>query len=155
MNIAMKADPWEQTLLLLMGLSGAGDRSNEVRSGDLSKRKLDGTGAAFSVDSVSGALRRKAVVTPIERISDSSVLVSWHDSTSCHYNEQTWVSGFARVTGVCALSGASIRSGAAIYRPGRRAYGYPANAEAMILAEAMRNALGNQDATNSTFTSRK
>jgi hypothetical protein len=74
----------------------------------------------------------------VERVSDSCVLISWCDPTSCHYGEQTWILRTARSSGTCALSGMCIRRGDEVFRPAQRSRFLPANASAMILAESMR-----------------
>jgi hypothetical protein len=74
----------------------------------------------------------------VERVSDSCVLISWCDPTSCHYGEQTWILRTARSSGTCALSGMCIRRGDEVFRPAQRTRFLPANASAMILAETMR-----------------
>jgi hypothetical protein len=80
-----------------------------------------------------------AVVTVVERLSSTTVLVSWRDPTSCHYAEQTWRSGVARRQGLCALSGYPIQRGDSIYRPRSSGAEPPVNADAMILDVAIRD----------------
>ncbi|CAB3789404.1 DUF3331 domain-containing protein [Pararobbsia alpina] len=82
-----------------------------------------------------------AVITVVERQSSSTVLVSWRDSTFCHYVEQTWRLGVARCEGICALSGSPIRLGDSIYRPRSGGAEQPINANAMILDAAIRASL--------------
>ena len=72
----------------------------------------------------------------IERLSATSVAVSWQDATRCRYDEQVWISCRARLKGRCALSGEPIRRDDAIYKPRVRA-AMPANAAAMILASVI------------------
>ncbi|WP_256701887.1 DUF3331 domain-containing protein [Burkholderia sp. SRS-W-2-2016] len=76
-------------------------------------------------------------VTVDERLADYSFALSWSDSTRCHYREQVWKRALAKKAGICALSGASIRKGDAVFRPEDRRYRDPLNAGAMILAASL------------------
>ncbi|WP_250475052.1 DUF3331 domain-containing protein [Caballeronia sp. GAFFF1] len=68
-------------------------------------------------------------------LAERAVIVSWHDSTSCHYDYQKWFKAKARKTGICALSGREIHRGAYVFRPSQAHR--PVNSESMILASAV------------------
>ncbi|GBH27444.1 DUF3331 domain-containing protein [Burkholderia vietnamiensis] len=85
----------------------------------------------------SGDARRRSAIIAAERQTDSSVLVSWSDSTHCRYDEQRWISAKARSRGRCALTGLPIATGDAIYKPQWRGAKRPANCREMILAAAL------------------
>jgi Domain of unknown function (DUF3331) len=76
------------------------------------------------------------IVTASCRLSEVTISVSWHDPTSCRYDDQTWRLGIARYDGRCALTGLPIYEGGKVYRPIplRPA---PSNSNAMILAVAV------------------
>jgi len=62
--------------------------------------------------------------------------LAWRDSTSCSYGAQIWMGANAKVSGVCAMSGAQIKRGDRIFHP-RHSKPAPVNAGAMILASAI------------------
>ncbi|WP_082715843.1 DUF3331 domain-containing protein [Burkholderia sp. BDU5] len=72
-----------------------------------------------------------------ERRTGSSIEVSWCDPASANYGEQIWTKGVARRRCTCALSGSTIESGDAIYRPKYTRGNIPANADQTILAAAL------------------
>ncbi|WP_374193516.1 DUF3331 domain-containing protein [Trinickia mobilis] len=76
---------------------------------------------------------RNAKIEIIDRPTQSTIVLSWRDPTGCRYGYQTWRKAIAKRPGMCAMSGASIRRGDMIFRPGMNG-GRPANASAMILA---------------------
>jgi hypothetical protein len=76
-------------------------------------------------------------LTVLERMANSRICLSWHDPTLCNYEEQIWKPALARHSGRCALSGADIRRGDAVYRPQTRGRTPPANSEEMILSSAL------------------
>ncbi|WP_053063813.1 DUF3331 domain-containing protein [Caballeronia mineralivorans] len=78
----------------------------------------------------------KCAVRVLERNRQTSATVAWSDSTSCCYGEQSWRRCIARKAGICALSGQTIATGDAVYRP-RLVQPAPRNIEAMILATVM------------------
>ncbi|WP_425434094.1 DUF3331 domain-containing protein [Paraburkholderia lycopersici] len=69
----------------------------------------------------------------VERHSESLLSVCWCDATSGRYGAQLWKLTKARCRAVCALSGAPIRRGDAVYRPWVRGHA-PANADWVVLA---------------------
>jgi hypothetical protein len=73
----------------------------------------------------------------LERLSESTLSLSWHDPTSFNYSEQVWALCTARKGGTCVLSGQSIRRGQPVYRPRRVGSSVPLNSGAMILALAL------------------
>jgi hypothetical protein len=78
----------------------------------------------------------KCAIRVLERNSQVSAIVAWSDATSCCYGDQLWRRGIAKKAGVCALSGQTIATGDAVYRP-RLVQPAPQNIEAMILAAVM------------------
>jgi hypothetical protein len=82
--------------------------------------------------------KRSSTVTIIEKLSATTLSLSWRDPTACNYGEQVWSEGKARYASRCALSGAAISKGDLIYRPRGRGNAAPANRAAMILASAVR-----------------
>lgn len=78
----------------------------------------------------------KCAVRILGRNKQTSATVAWSDATSCCYGEQLWRRCIAKKAGVCALSGQTIATGDAVYRP-RLAQPVPRNIEAMILATIM------------------
>ena len=76
---------------------------------------------------------RECVVRVLDRVSTKIVVVYWCDATSCRYGDQLWRVGVSRRRGRCALSGAPIKAGDAVYRP-RQGRPRPVNAAAMMLA---------------------
>ncbi|WP_414143554.1 DUF3331 domain-containing protein [Burkholderia pseudomultivorans] len=63
------------------------------------------------------------------------LVVRWVEPGRAHFGEQHWKPGRARHAGICALSGARIACGDAVFRPSGRPT--PPNAHAMILAVAL------------------
>ncbi|WP_205189158.1 DUF3331 domain-containing protein, partial [Burkholderia sp. LMG 13014] len=59
---------------------------------------------------------------------------SWSDPTRCRYDEQRWISAKSRSIGRCALTGQTIHTGDAIYKPQWRGANRPANYWEVILA---------------------
>jgi len=82
------------------------------------------------------ALRLPAIRS-IEWQTDTTVLVSWSDATRGSYLDQTWRAGYARVRGICALSGMSVKRGDVVFRPFHRGTAPPSNALDMILASVL------------------
>ena len=63
------------------------------------------------------SVRNSVCVEILERLSPTSIVISWADATSGRYGEQTWTLRVARRKGVCSLSGEPYLPGAPIYRP--------------------------------------
>lgn len=74
-----------------------------------------------------------ASVRIVDRLTQSTAVIEWCDSTSCRYGSQLWRVAKAERAGICALTGTVIKSGDSIYRP-RRCREKPQNAAAMICA---------------------
>jgi hypothetical protein len=127
-------DPWAQTLSLLDALCAAPvDESvpeRRMRQPDAGYRarapRRDQTSCRDAVP---------PVITVLERLSTTTVVLCWR-STTCHYGDQVWVRGVARNSGQCAISGVPIRRGDAVYRPRNRGRRVPVNVSAMIRASA-------------------
>ncbi|MDN7875202.1 DUF3331 domain-containing protein [Burkholderia aenigmatica] len=77
--------------------------------------------------------RYSATIDILDQPTSSTVVLSWRDSTGGHYGYQNWHKGYARRSGVCAMSGMPIIPGDEIFRPSVR-NGRPTNWSAMILA---------------------
>jgi Domain of unknown function (DUF3331) len=76
-------------------------------------------------------------VTFVERFSAKSVSITWRDATAANYCEQLWIRRIARSNGVCALTGAAIVRGDAVYSPAGRTAMRPANCAQMVLATVL------------------
>jgi len=81
--------------------------------------------------------KKSVIVTLVERFSAKAVSITWRDSTAANYCEQRWVRRVARSPGICALTGATIARGDAVYRPVNRAVRRPTNYSQMVLAQAL------------------
>ncbi|WP_244817588.1 DUF3331 domain-containing protein [Caballeronia sp. Lep1P3] len=125
-------DPWSRTLAMLDDRSSRHDEPGERRSAF--GRSLVRGGLA-ETDEPHGA--RCVNIRLLERLSESTLALSWHDPTSFNYSEQVWALCTARKRGVCALSGQAIRRGQPVYRPRRVGSSVPLNSGAMILALAL------------------
>lgn len=125
-----ETDPWLRTLAALQRFSEPPDDSvnpftqPEYRYPPSQRAAGDSQMKTFNL-------------TVLERMANSRVCLSWHDPTSCNYEEQVWTPGLARRSGRCALSGAHIRKGDAVHRPQTRGSAPPANSDAMILTSAL------------------
>ncbi|WP_408223488.1 DUF3331 domain-containing protein [Paraburkholderia dipogonis] len=128
--MATTADPWSQTLAALQHFSVPPDEP-------LNPFGLPGYRYAPARMATDNPRARSFTITVVEHMSNSRVCLSWHDPTLCNYEEQVWTPALARRSGRCALSGAHIRRGNAVYRPQTRGQIPPANGEAMILATAL------------------
>ena len=128
--LASQIDPWVQTIRLLSCVSQRTDANNEM---PLSARRC----APFGQDAgFSTGPSLHLVVNLIERTSSSTVTIAWRDATSCFYGAQIWRVTNAKVSGVCAMSGARIKRGDRIFLP-RHSKPAPVNAKAMILASVI------------------
>jgi hypothetical protein len=130
MNGSKATNPWIQTIEVLRTVSGAsGTRS--MRPVTKAKAALDPTFPRS----------KNCVIRVTDRTSPSTVTVEWCDATVAHYGAQLWRLGSARVAGSCAVCGAVISRGEAVYRPyiGRLP---PQNRNAMILASTVDKMLG-------------
>jgi hypothetical protein len=129
MKHPMLLDPWSGTLAMLESRTGrAAERGNAAR-----RLNAGCTGRGVFVPAVAPCVN----IRVLERLSDSTLALSWHDPTSFNYSEQVWALCTARKGGTCALSGQSIRRGQPVYRPRRVGSSVPLNSGAMILARAL------------------
>ncbi len=120
MRHASLMDPWSCTLAMLDDRASRGVRSNDIHG------SRNDAHCARSVN-----------IRLVERLSESTLALSWHDPTSFNYSEQVWALCTARKRGVCVLSGETIRRGQPVYRPRRVGSCVPLNSGAMILAFAL------------------
>jgi hypothetical protein len=129
-------DPWSRTLAML--------ESAPSRSSERSGAHACGTPALVQRTMQRGAYGVKpdhnVNIRVLERLSESTLSLSWHDPTSFNYSEQVWALCTARKGGTCALSGQSIRRGQPVYRPRRVGSSVPLNSGAMILPLALSQA---------------
>ncbi|KUY83421.1 DUF3331 domain-containing protein [Burkholderia sp. RF4-BP95] len=125
---------WEHVMTLL-DPSPAVSRSalSQLRDADAARRRHRDEAPPAS----SGDARRRCAIVAVERQTDSSVLISWSDPTRCRYDEQRWISAKSRSAGRCALTGTTIRTGDAIYKPQWRGAKRPANYREAILASEL------------------
>ena len=127
-------DPWSRTLAMLDSRASRPTEANEklaLMTRSL-VRNVPGKSACF------GPAEEHCVnIRVLERLSESTLALSWHDPTSFNYSEQVWALCTARKRGTCALSGQAIRRGQPVYRPRRVGSSVPLNSGAMILALAL------------------
>jgi Domain of unknown function (DUF3331) len=128
--LANSDDRWNQAINLLITLMRADHAS-------CPKRAIESPhGKGFA------RLRRREFhcramwVRVTGRPSSTTATVAWRDSTSGCYEDQIWRGVVARTSGVCAVSGRSIKRGDRVYRP-RAARPAPTNANAMILSDVV------------------
>jgi hypothetical protein len=128
--LASQTNPWIQTIRLL---SRASPTPTVCYKTSPRARRC----APLDHDSLLGtepSLHR--AVSLVEWTSSSTVTIAWRDATSCSYGAQIWLVANAKVSGVCAMSGARIKRGDRIFHP-RHSNPAPVNATAMILASAI------------------
>jgi hypothetical protein len=138
-------DPWSRTLAMLDSRAGRAAERTVARvcmPPTLVQRQ-----AQRAVQNSQEA--RCVNIRVLERLSESTLALSWHDPTSFNYSEQVWALCTARKGGTCALSGQSIRRGQPVYRPRRVGSSVPLNSGAMILAGALLPAPTVQEAVDS------
>lgn len=128
--LASQTNPWIQTIRLL---SRGSPLPNICHKTSLRARRAAPVGHD-DARTTGASLHR--VVSLVERTSSSTITIAWRDSTSCSYAAQIWMGANAKVSGVCAMSGAKINRGDRIYHP-RHSNPAPVNAGAMILASAI------------------
>jgi Domain of unknown function (DUF3331) len=140
MKHAPQRDPWSQTLAMIDRCTGL----RQYHAEDYISRDID------CIEAQRGSIRKGAVTLPprsaktdcatiriIERLSSSTVSLSWNDPTSLNYSEQIWRMGPAPRNGQCVLSDQSIVRGQPVYRPRRCGKETPLNFSDMILASAV------------------
>ncbi|WP_213780688.1 DUF3331 domain-containing protein [Caballeronia sp. dw_276] len=131
---AIFPDPWIQTLGLLSALSG--EAATGVAELIATLANKGGKECALLTLGQPFAAR----VRLLDRPSQSTATIAWHDSTAGSYGDQVWHTSRSRVNGVCAMSGRAIQPGDSIYKP-RSSKPTPVNASAMILDEVLVTAL--------------
>lgn len=133
MDDLAKRDAWKATLKMLCSVS-APATSRHARPAMLRRERETISTADATAETVAVA---PPTVKILERRTPTSVSIGWCDSTSCRYGDQIWTMGIARRPAVCALSGAQIMRGDAVYRPRQTRGNVPVNADQLILASAM------------------
>jgi hypothetical protein len=132
-------DPWTATISRL-GKSPAQDSklasSDKCDKGACAARPARRSPTAERAQAAASQ-HSDAVITFVERFGAKSISITWRDSTAGRYTEQLWVRRIARSRGVCALTGASIVRGDAVYGPFSRPSSRPRNMSQMILAEQL------------------
>jgi hypothetical protein len=128
--LVSRIDPWVQTIRLL----SSGPRC-PVADGEPTSAARPSTSSGYNVTSSTNHSPH-LLVRLIERTTSSTATIAWGDSTSCFYGEQNWRAATARISGICALSGARIKRGDRIFRP-RCSKPAPVNSDAMILESAL------------------
>jgi Domain of unknown function (DUF3331) len=139
--IDVKADPWPKLLELL---DRCCTREN-AESNPAPRTKLIRTQAspgAWSTTRCGPAFCdtegfRTCVTINVLEVTESSATLGWYDPTRCRYEDQRWNRFKTHRAGVCAMTGALITAGTDVFHPAR-APKVPANADAMILACALR-----------------
>jgi len=132
-------DPWATTISRL-GKAPAQDikigPSDKCDKGACAARAARRTATAERKQAASSE-HSGAVITFVERFGAKSISITWRDSTAGRYTEQLWVRRIARSRGVCALTGADIVRGDAVYGPFSRPSSRPRNMSQMILADQL------------------
>jgi Domain of unknown function (DUF3331) len=126
------ADPWTRTLALLVAPPSPKDKSRAVRR--FAKPTPDKANRVSKRNETTQDEKKRPSITIIERSSATTVSITWCDATSCHYVDQIWAAGMARVQGTCAISRQPIHRGDWVYKPRQRAGRPSSNAREMILA---------------------
>ncbi|MDR0246305.1 MAG: DUF3331 domain-containing protein [Burkholderia sp.] len=76
-----------------------------------------------------------------ERLTLSTISVTWSDSRSGRYTEQIWCRSRARTQAVCALTGCAIQRGDPVFRPRASDVCLSANRHRMILAATIQSCI--------------
>jgi hypothetical protein len=138
-------DTWLHVLSGLLMTSVPDSCCNQTKSIKLRSQDRNGDhrlrgswqSAVSSHDEDAGLLPKPSCVTILERLSLTTIAVSWCDATAGHYGDQIWTTGIAHRRALCALTGAYICRGDVVYRPRRSRTQLPANFDRMILASAL------------------
>ncbi|MFL9936907.1 DUF3331 domain-containing protein [Paraburkholderia sp. RL18-103-BIB-C] len=123
-------------------MDSGGNKTDSIKHRSLDRnndRRLRGSwqSGASSRDEDAGLLPKPSCVTILDRLSLTTIAVSWCDATAGHYGDQIWTTGIANKRAICVLTGAFIRRGDAVYRPRRSSTQLPANFDRVILASAL------------------
>jgi hypothetical protein len=142
---AKLVDPWTQTITLLLMPEQSELQLIEESAQEVVVRSTHGSTLDTS------RAKAKPFVRVIDRPTALTVTLDWRDATKCCYREQLWVATRARVSGLCAMSGAPILPGDDIFRP-RPSRPVPRNVGAMILASAVEAAVPSRPAADEPFS---
>jgi hypothetical protein len=136
MNPSSNVDPWSRALNMLLHISQppVGKRRDTAATDQCfisktSRRKRECTDHSMHQP------HAHINVQVVERLTETTISVTWHDSTSVNYMEQLWLLGSAHGAGICSLTGAPISRGQSVYRPRRNGKRPALNQDAMILSE--------------------
>jgi hypothetical protein len=137
MNPSSDADPWSRTLNMLLRFSEhtASERCNGATADPCSTRKSTKRRTRQCNDYPMRFSPAHIKVQVVERLTKTTISVTWHDPTSVNYTEQLWLLGSAHAAGICSLTGAPISRGQRVYRPRRNGRRPALNQDAMILSE--------------------
>jgi hypothetical protein len=123
-------DPWTHVIDVLSVASG--EVLNSAKLPHFLETTLDKANRGVSI----GCMRPMNPPKLVERPDALTATITWRDPTRCCYIDQIWRATRSRVKGICALSGREIRPRDEVFKPGQ-CRPRPANAHAMILAEAL------------------
>jgi hypothetical protein len=137
MNPSSNADPWSRALNMLLHFSEdpAGKHRDRVTTDQCFIEKSTSRRKRQCTDHSIRRSNAPIKVQVVERLTETTISVTWHDSTSVNYMEQLWLLGSAHAAGICSLTGAPISRGQSVYRPRRNAKRPALNQDAMILSE--------------------
>jgi hypothetical protein len=152
MNPSSNSDPWSRTLNMLLRFSehAASEHPDGVTTDQCLNRKNTNRRKRECVDHSIGLSPAHIKVQVVERLTETTISVTWHDSTSVNYMEQLWLLGSAHRAGICSLTGAPISRGQRVYRPRRNGKRPALNQDAMILSEMTSAACTQVTATQDT-----
>jgi len=137
MNPSSDSDPWSRTLSMLLRFSEkpVSEHCDGVTTDQCSIRKSTNRRKRQCSEHSIRLSDPHIKVQVVERLTETTISVTWHDSTSVNYMEQLWLLGSAHSAGICSLSGAPISRGQSVYRPRRNGKRPALNQDAMILSE--------------------
>ena len=137
MKPSSNSDPWSRTLNMLLHFSEhtVSKQLGGVTTDECFIRKSTNRRKRQRSDHPIRLSHAHIEVQVVERLTETTISVSWHDSTSVNYMEQSWRLGRAHGAGICSLTGQPISRGQSVYRPKRNAKRPTLNQDAMILSE--------------------
>ncbi|MEJ8796984.1 DUF3331 domain-containing protein [Trinickia caryophylli] len=124
-------DPWRHTVNLLLRVVGPNDVGGPHAGSLAAHERRQQTGNAGRCNP------RDITIRLLERQGAEAATIAWHDATRCSYGYQTWQAARARRSGICAVSGRTVRRGDEIFKPRLRKQ-RALNAGEMILASVLR-----------------
>jgi hypothetical protein len=135
MNPSPNSDPWSRTLNMLLHFSEhpVSKHLDGVTTDECFIRKSTNRRKRPCGDHSIRLSHAHIEVQVVERLTETTISVTWHDSTSVNYVEQLWVLGRAHGAGICSLTSAPISHGQSVYKPRRNAKRPTLNQDAMIL----------------------